>query len=1060
MTSRNPLSGDLVCPALAVAISVGMAALTSGAASFPLQVGTAIQLARESGSGASSQPLLSADGSRLVFVSAAVDLVTNRMHKPFLNVFVYDMATAQTRLVSRNHNGVDSGQGDSAFLSLSADGLKASFASKADDLVPMDDNGAQDVFVCDLVTGQCERVSQPWTGEATEPPSVPAGASGNPLLSGNGQRVVFESVATNLVALDTNGIGDVFLRTLSEDATVLLSPGFAPAGKTVSSHSPTLSANGARIAFVSNAQGLALGTFPDRPEVYVATVGGSLICASCDALALVPTIGAAFHPVLSADGQWLAFQATSLSSPEITLVLLEIDTGQFALISSDTGWQSAPVLSQDGRYVAYEAGGQIWVYDGQTMANELVSASREGGGPANGRSHTPVITPDGSKVAFLSRATDLCTNATHGAFQVYLRDRLAGETRVVSVNADGQGGNQSSEATQPSLSQDGRWVAFDSTSDNLVPNDRNQVSDVFVRDMQTGQLILVSRRLETLPDQTAVAMTALQPDALSSDGRYLVFTSTDNSLVPGDTNGMRDVFVRDLWDGQVRGVSQPAAEDSSAGILSDEPRISRNGRYVLYVRRPYHFNYNAPTKPYQIMRYDTVSGESLEVAMVSPQDFNESVPGYFRYDSADISADGSKVCFTQLVNGNTLLYLKNMNNGLVQMIGIDEAYNTLCCVSAKPRFSPDGQFVLFLNKGYWHEQDIYCYARDLKNERTYLVSLTQTPGLQSSLAEGFEISADSRWVIQTGRYISDSSRYINVLYRFDLLNRTNAFLCTNCLNPYLSGDGQKIVYERLYGVLNSTSNAVILADANLETTQTLAPLPYERYALSTSDSFDVPILTVDGRYAVFSSKVNDLVENDRNGVSDIFIYDTVLQTRLLASTDLQGTGSANGPSSHPVLGADGRTVLFQSFADDLVPGDYNDHRDIFILRLGSEDGDSDGLDDSWELAYFGTLERDGAGDMDGDGQSDGEEFKAGTQPTDGQSCLHVMRLDMVGGTGTRLLWSAVPGRTYRVSFKDGLRDPDWNPLPGDVLASSSTGTKVDAEGKSAGQRYYQVMLVD
>jgi len=82
----------------------------------------------------------------------------------------------------------------------------------------------------------------------------------------------------------------------------------------------------------------------------------------------------------------------------------------------------------------------------------------------------------------------------------------------------------------------------------------------------------------------------------------------------------------------------------------------------------------------------------------------------------------------------------------------------------------------------------------------------------------------------------------------------------------------------------------------------------------------------------------------------------------------------------PVLGGDGRTVLFQSFASDLVAQDFNNNRDIFVLRLGSGDSDGDGLDDDWELAYFGTLARDGTGDFDGGGQTDLAEYRAGTNP--------------------------------------------------------------------------------
>src|SRR5207253_9976348 len=133
--------------------------------------------------------------------------------------------------------------------------------------------------------------------------------------------------------------------------------------------------------------------------------------------------------------------------------------------------------------------------------------------------------------------------------------------------------------------------------------------------------------------------------------------------------------------------------------------------------------------------------------------------------------------------------------------------------------------------------------------------------------------------------------------------------------------------------------------------------------------------------------------------------DRVTGTTLLASLNLQGTGPGNGLSSKPVLAANGRTVVFQSFASDLVPGDYNELRDVFVLRLGGPDSDGDGMDDDWEMAYFGTLARDGKGDFDGDGRTDLEEFQAGTDPTDNGSVLRALTLSPMGGGATRLIWS-------------------------------------------------------
>jgi hypothetical protein len=148
-------------------------------------------------------------------------------------------------------------------------------------------------------------------------------------------------------------------------------------------------------------------------------------------------------------------------------------------------------------------------------------------------------------------------------------------------------------------------------------------------------------------------------------------------------------------------------------------------------------------------------------------------------------------------------------------------------------------------------------------------------------------------------------------------------------------------------------------------------------------------------------------------------------------------------------------VSFLSLASDLVPGDYNDASDMFVVRLGGADTDGDGMEDDWELAYFNTLTRDGAGDLDGDGVSDREEFRAGTDPTNRGSVFQVLTLSSASG-GVRLLWSARPGGAYRVQAKGGLSDPGWSEVSGTVTAGGTTATWTDtAAGAEA--RFYRVV---
>jgi len=207
---------------------------------------------------------------------------------------------------------------------------------------------------------------------------------------------------------------------------------------------------------------------------------------------------------------------------------------------------------------------------------------------------------------------------------------------------------------------------------------------------------------------------------------------------------------------------------------------------------------------------------------------------------------------------------------------------------------------------------------------------------------------------------------------------------------------------------------------------------------------------------VYLSTASDLVLHDNNNAQDIFLYDRVQNSTILISRNQAGTGSANAISSGPVMVRDGRTIVFQSFAGDLVEGDYNERRDIFVLRLSSGDSDNDGMDDDWEVAHFGDLRRDGAGDLDNDGQTDLQEFLAGTDPTNGGSILRVLTVTAVGGGSTTVIWSAVVSRNYVVQYKDSL-DANWSNASGIIEADSTSMSFT--HNSSAPQRFYRVIAV-
>ena len=161
-----------------------------------------------------------------------------------------------------------------------------------------------------------------------------------------------------------------------------------------------------------------------------------------------------------------------------------------------------------------------------------------------------------------------------GVNNVFVHDRWTGATTLVSVAIDGS--ESSGHSEEVSISADGRYVAFRSWASNLVNGDTNNLPDIFVRDLQTNQ----TTRVSVASDGTQANNFSFNP-SISADGRYVAFTSWANNLVSGDTNGGRDIFVHDRQTGATTRVSV-ATGGGQAAADSQRPSISADGRYVAF----------------------------------------------------------------------------------------------------------------------------------------------------------------------------------------------------------------------------------------------------------------------------------------------------------------------------------------------------------------------------------------------------------------------------------------------------------------------------------------------
>jgi len=413
-------------------------------------------------------------------------------------------AAAQGATTERVSVASDATQANSESLdpSISADGRYVAFSSSATNLVPGDNNGYADVFVHDRQTGLTERVSISNSGAQGDWDST------RPCLSPDGRYVAFHSSARNLVADDTNGSADVFVRDRETGQTERVSVAGDGTQGDGDSWSPAISSDGAYVVFCSSATNLVPDDTNDVEDVFVhdcQTGATERVSVASDGTQADDKVCG--NSCVSADGRYVAFDSSAKN-----------------LVSDDTNWAR-----------------DVFVHDRATGQTTRVSVSSTGAQTTWGTSGNPSITADGRFVAFSSTADNLVDEDTSIRGDVFVHDMETGQTERVSVASDGTEGDGPSGTAR--ISPDGRYVAFLSQANNLVPGDATDTSDVFIHDRTTGMTELVSVATD---GAQANDLPYHQGGLSTSDlGRCVAFVSFATNLVPADTNGWVDIFVRD-----------------------------------------------------------------------------------------------------------------------------------------------------------------------------------------------------------------------------------------------------------------------------------------------------------------------------------------------------------------------------------------------------------------------------------------------------------------------------------------------------------------------------------
>lgn len=638
--------------------------------------------------GPSSFPSVSADGRMIAFESTATNLVAGDTNG-VSDIFVHDQLLGTTVRVSEATGAVQA-NGASHSCRISADGSTVVFVSDATNLVAGDTNAVGDIFHHSLASGTTLRVSVDSSSAEAD------AASDNPEPSADGRFVCFESLATNLVAGDTNAVGDIFLRDITRDSTLRISVDSMGVQADAANTNPSISGDGRFVTYTSDATNLVSGDTNGNSDIFLFDrLSDSTERISVDA-AGAQSNGDSLGCAISSDGRYTCFEsdATNLTSDDTNglrdifvvpntsgggsfpegspIVRNSVDSsGAEANFGSNNG---AP--SFDGRFVAFESAASnlvagdtnlqfdIFVHDAATGVVERVSLTTAGAeGIAENR--FPAISGDGRYIAFESLAP-LVGSDTNGRRDIYMYDRVANDVERVSV--DGAGAELSGHSFSPSISADGRFVAFETLTDFIAGNDTNGRRDIYVRDRKAGTTSLASQS-----DGGVVGnQDSFAPD-LSPDGTYVAFVSRATNLVTGDTTSNRDIFVRNLATKTTVRVSLDSSDNEADGN-SFNPVISADGQSVAFESDATNLVTSDTNGVRDIFVRSVLDGTTVRVSVDSmgAESFADST-------GASISDDGQRVLF-ETVSGNLIagdtnaavdIFLRNLTSNTTTRVSVD-----------------------------------------------------------------------------------------------------------------------------------------------------------------------------------------------------------------------------------------------------------------------------------------------------------------------------------------------------------------------------------------------------
>ncbi len=387
-----------------------------------------------------------------------------------------------------------SGQGGGSYAAISGDGRFVAFKSPASDLAPNHIDNSWDVFVRDRLTKKMEIASTRTGGAAVY---NPGDYTSPPSIASSGKFVAFMSSATDLVPNDENGLPDIFIHDRDANTTELISVAANGAGGNGPSFTPAVTSDGRFVAFQSFANNLTAGDNNDALDIFV--------------------------------------RDRKLGVTELISVN---DSGQQGVDPAEYGFPGLSI-SDDGRFVAFAyrnlpvqgspENGQFTVYlrDRQAHTTQLIA-----------QGNLPSLSGSGRFLVYVSPLSLTVVDNNDGS-NVYLLDRKVDQTEQVSIPVTGGSGPSGGDIySPPSISADGSLVAFETTA-ALDPTDKNGLSDIYLRDRNQNETVLVSAGMQGNSNGKS------HNPAVAGNGSAVAFNSMASNLVPGGTTGQNNVFVYD-----------------------------------------------------------------------------------------------------------------------------------------------------------------------------------------------------------------------------------------------------------------------------------------------------------------------------------------------------------------------------------------------------------------------------------------------------------------------------------------------------------------------------------